>query len=316
MLDRRVVAIVAGLFLGLGASLLVLRFAGVSPRSLVGRVAGREPTTVRDLHERDDSIGYVLLPNASFRHRTSEFDVQYNVDADGGRRVPGAGTGPRVDVYGDSWTFGHGVDDDETWAARLQEEWPDAVVRNRGVMGYGTVHAMLALERDLARDDPPALVLYGFNPIHVMRNHLRASHVGNVAGGRTPLYDVVDGTLEPRGLVGSEKAIPDGESGLLEDEWTRTSLFVTEMARMAAARGARFVVVVLEGPDRLEGWGAMSRRIVASAVAADVEVVDLSEAPDLVPAPERYFTDDHPNAAWHRATANAIAARVEPPAPR
>lgn len=317
MLGRRIVAITVGLLLGGAASVLVLYAAGVSPRALVERATtGRAPTTVHDLHERDDTIGYVLLPNASFRHETSEFDVDYHVDAGGGRRVPGTGAGLRVDVYGDSWTFGHGVEDVETYVSRLQERWPDASVRNRGVMGYGTVHAMLALERDLARDGSPALVLYGFHPIHVMRNHLRASHVTNVAGGRTPRYDIVDGALVPRGLVGLEKAIPDDDGDLLEEEWARTRLFVAEMARMAEARGARFVVVSLEGPDRLEGWDAMSRRMAKAAAADRVEVVDLNEVPDVVPATERYFADDHPNAAWHRATGDAIAARVAPPAPR
>lgn len=310
---RHVFAVGLGVVAGCAASLLVLRWAGVEPSVLLRRAAGRPATLVEGLHQPDPSIGYALIPGASFRHRTPEFDVTYHVGEDGGRRVDGGRrAAPRVDVYGDSWTFGHGVEDDETFAAGLQSAWPTQHVRNRGVMGYGTVHAMLALERDLERDGPPALVIYAFNPIHVLRNHLRRSHVENVAGGRTPHYVVVEGRLEARGLVGAAGALDENAPGLIDAEWMRTELFVANMARLADGAGARFVVVLLDGPRRLAGWDEASTRLGRALEAAGIEVVDLNRPEDPSGVGRHYFSDDHPTAVWNRTMADAIAKALAP----
>lgn len=307
MRARHVVAIAFGLALGGIASGVALWWAGVEPSALFSRAGGRPVTTILGMHRLDPELGYELLPGAVLRHQTSEFDVEYQIEPDGGRRVPGGDPdGPRIDIYGDSWTFGHGVADDETYAAELQRRRPESRVRNRGVMGYGTVHAMLALERDLERDGAPDVVVYGFNPIHVMRNHLRDGHLRNVAGGRTPAYDVVRGRLVPLGLVGPEAAIESGTLGLAHAERVRTRLFVREMARLARRAGARFVLVLLDGPDRISGWDERSQELEEALGKHLVEVHDLTRTPDEAPASEHYFEDDHPTAPWHAKTGAAI----------
>lgn len=321
MRGRYIAAIVLGLALGGATSFGLLWWFDVAAESLVRRLEPRPVTTILGMHRMDPQIGYELLPGAVLRHTTREFDVEYHIDGDGGRRVPGGDSGgPRVDVYGDSWTFGHGVADDETFAAVLQRRRPAWWVRNRGVMGYGTVHAMLSLERDLARDGPPDAIVYAFNPIHVIRNHLRDTHVKHVAGGRTPAYDVVKGRLHSRGLLGAEHAIPSGTPGLARAEITRTRLYLRRMAALARNAGVRFVVVLLDGPQRISGWNDSNERVAGLCRRNEIEFHDLTRRSNEAPDSEAYFDDDHPTASWHATTGAEIdgifAAESRPRGPR
>jgi hypothetical protein len=63
-------------------------------------------------------------------------------------RTPGK---PRVLLLGDSFVFGHGVEEDETVAAQLERFLPGCEVVNLGVTGYSTDQELLLLrERGLA----------------------------------------------------------------------------------------------------------------------------------------------------------------------
>ena len=72
-------------------------------------------------------------------------------------------------VVGCSFTFGWGVSDEETFAARLQERLPLQVV-NHGVTGYGTYQSLLLLERLLAEGPVPSRILYAYADGHELRN--------------------------------------------------------------------------------------------------------------------------------------------------
>jgi hypothetical protein len=78
---------------------------------------------------------------------------------------------PRIVVVGGSFTQGWAVSDAETFAWRLQREFPDFAVENFGTAGYGTYQSLLALEAELARAAPPvAAAVYGFADFHEKRN--------------------------------------------------------------------------------------------------------------------------------------------------
>lgn len=68
----------------------------------------------------------------------------------------------RLVFVGDSYTFGQGVADDETFAARCQQRLgPGWEVLNFAVPGYGTDQQLLCYER-VARDYAPDVVVLGF----------------------------------------------------------------------------------------------------------------------------------------------------------
>lgn len=72
----------------------------------------------------------------------------------------GAGT-RRIVTLGDSFTWGFGVGDDETYSARLEALLPATEVINLGVNGYGTDQQVLAWERE-GVSYRPDLVVLGF----------------------------------------------------------------------------------------------------------------------------------------------------------
>lgn len=67
--------------------------------------------------------------------------------------------GERIWLFGDSNMEGWGINDDETFAWRLQERRPDYVFVNFGVAAYSTLHSLLAFEEAIESWDPPKAVL-------------------------------------------------------------------------------------------------------------------------------------------------------------
>lgn len=86
----------------------------------------------------DSRLGWKHRPGGS----TTFDDWSIHIAADGSRVTPEIGT-PRIAVFGDSFAEGSEVDDDQTWAALLQNRL-EAKVAARGVSGYGPDQAALA----------------------------------------------------------------------------------------------------------------------------------------------------------------------------
>lgn len=76
---------------------------------------------------------------STFRHHSSEFDLTVKVNNLGfrGPNTTLQNKGRRVAVMGDSFTFGWGVEDDETWVYLLGEAFPDVEFLN---LGRGGTH--------------------------------------------------------------------------------------------------------------------------------------------------------------------------------
>jgi hypothetical protein len=77
----------------------------------------------------------------------------------------------RILFFGDSFTFGDEVSDDETYCHYLQQAIPQAEVINMGVHGYGH-DQMLILLKDVGLNLAPDLVVLGFVDADTYRNTL------------------------------------------------------------------------------------------------------------------------------------------------
>ena len=93
-------------------------------------------------------------------------------DAQGFRRTRAALTpapaGPRVALYGCSFTWGWAVDDERAFAWLLQGQNRDWDVRNYGCGGHGTTQNLLLLREHLA-SNPPAMVVFNYFNGHLER---------------------------------------------------------------------------------------------------------------------------------------------------
>lgn len=150
----------------------------------------------------DPEAGKVaLVANTVARHRTEEFDFAVRINARGlrdrdmpYRKPPGV---YRILVLGDSHTFGWGVDLEQTYAKRLEQELEPAAkaagfqrveALNAGVPGTGTAHQLYFLETEGWKYRPDAVVL-GFFFNDVNDNEL------------SPLYALENGHLVRRDPV-------------------------------------------------------------------------------------------------------------------
>jgi hypothetical protein len=80
-------------------------------------------------------------------------------------------SGRRLIAIGDSYTFGEGVDDDQTFAAGLERLLDNSEVLNLGVHGYGTDQQLLRLRIDGLKYRPDFVIL-GYYEDDISRNRL------------------------------------------------------------------------------------------------------------------------------------------------
>ena len=150
--------------------------------------------------QEDTGIGYHRLTPA-FRGKVQTGETTYSVTTNsagmrGGELAPRERVGWRILGLGDSFTFGIGIEDEQTYLRQLEQllngaRGPQALpaeVLNGGVPGYGTIHELRYLEQ-IGLRYAPDLVLLGF-------------YEGNdVSDNRGPSQHVVKGVLVPEGRI-------------------------------------------------------------------------------------------------------------------
>lgn len=241
-------------------------------------------------------------PNSRAYHRhRPDFSVWYRFDHEGWRSPP-APAQPRgwVLFLGCSFTFGHGVSDDETYVACLaRDAWPDYQLRSKAYGGSGTVLAHRILVDELARADRPAAVVYGWIEDHRRRN-FRQRPEGDWLGRLAPRLEHSPEAEELRALKDqwlaqgpqSEVEIDDPLSGAI------SQALIGDMARRCREAGVTFYWVALpKGP-----FAPAANELPDLAPPRGVELIDVRGVS------QSYFRHDpHPTPAWHAAVARAIA---------
>jgi hypothetical protein len=253
------------------------------------------------------------------------YEVTYTLDTHGHRLTEGGG--PDADTYlffGDSFTYGEAVADDETYPARFSEAAGHRfTVVNLGFHGYGPNHMLRQLEEG-ATD---ALVTGKVRRVYYS---LIGDHANRVVGARRfmvrgPRYvldaggqpvfagrfiDHLDGRLcDLAELAGG---LPERLRNLI---WTarypqamRADLVAAILARSQALitekYGAELVVLVWDGTAASTLEPAITRRGIRTIHVSDL--IGDPESPELQTLPK---VDNHPNAEADRRLGRALAAR-------
>ncbi len=128
-------------------------------------------------HQYSPTRGWSIAPNQRDVHcMPTQPDKYLNTNSHGlrGRRefdyARSAGH-KRILVFGDSFTFGEEVSDNETYLAYLAEQFPEAEILNFGVRGYGYGQMLLYLKEEGVKYHPD-LVLLAFNKLDLSRDRL------------------------------------------------------------------------------------------------------------------------------------------------
>lgn len=236
--------------------------------------------------QRSATLGWTNRPSVSYRHGEPEFVMEARHDSHGfrGAETPDAKPAGRVRVLalGDSFTYGIGVAEAETFCARLAAAEPRLEVVNTGVEGYGTAQQWLLFRETGARLRPDVVLLCYFwndlanNMKRIEPLGLRLGADGSVA--HTPPPPVAQKPEEARGgggaLHGSYayRYLRDGWKTLwlrmksaagadledpdrllpeqVEEAWRWQEALLAALARDVSASGARFAVVVI--PDQVQ----------------------------------------------------------------
>ena len=252
---------------------------------------------------QDERYGHDHIAGSSGRHRSSDFDVTYNIGENRERRSPQVKRARGSILFlGGSCTFGHGVDDDEPYPAILgREYWKQWGIQNRAVTGWGTSHAYMVLSDVLDSGNLPSGVIYGMIPHHLSRNYLRRSWLLGLAshGMRHPHFERRDGALVFEGLVNVEQSKPDGPE-VRQKEIELTTAFISSMHQRCREKGIPFVVVLL---PRISSSDAWPPSVIKSLYGSGIAALDLTEL-----QLHTFPNDGHPNPTDHRRIAAAIAA--------
>lgn len=242
--------------------------------------------------ESDSRFGFAHIANSSGKHETSDFSARYTIGDEKNRHIP---TTPnalgRVLFLGGSFTFGHGVNDDENYPYLLSTHLGRWQIVNKAVMGWGTSHAYMALSMEVESAHPPAMVVYAMIPHHIKRNYIRKSWVRTLNRSQ-PHFEIVDGKPVFQGIVNVTDSV-DNLPEVHETEIALTSAFLVEMKKLCETRQIPFIVVLIRGN--------IPYAINRSLIENDVEVLDLTEIKI-----EGFKTDRHPNRQDHEELAEAI----------
>jgi hypothetical protein len=142
-----------------------LRLApGVMPEEAQLRLRWQEDrrdipsVTIPDVH-----LGFRYPPHA--RNTISRPDLQftYTTNGQGFRGQAEWPSTAEIVVVGDSWVFGYGVNDDETWISRLAARLSKSTVVNLGLIGAGPAQ-YLRVYRTYGVPLEPRLVIVGLFP--------------------------------------------------------------------------------------------------------------------------------------------------------
>lgn len=158
----------------------------------------------------DEHLGWKLARSWSGRHERSEYRVSYHTDRQGFRVSDGTDRGSiatRWAVLGDSFSFGLGVNDNETFTAVMNREAADKHFINYAVPGYSTDQQWLLLQQnpEIRRARRLLVVVYlGNDPFdNVLAFPLQARHA-------KPYVELENGKLrvrnQPVPLIGKPQA--------------------------------------------------------------------------------------------------------------
>jgi hypothetical protein len=167
----------------------------------------------------DPELGWTIMPNGrSELYRANGQGIRSDSDY---AALPPPGV-LRIAAFGDSFTHGTDVSNEDTWPAIVEDLSPQTEALNFGVGAYGLDQALLRYRRD-GRTFRPHVVLIGFLSENINRSVsvFRPFYVPRTGA---PLakprfrFDGAEFVLQPNPLPtrGSYRALIDGEAGIVE----------------------------------------------------------------------------------------------------
>lgn len=197
----------------------------------------------------------------------------------------------RLICSGDSFTFGYGVDNSETWCSRLESEDPTLETVNMAVVGYGVDQMYLRFRRDAESLD------YQVHVVAFIEHDFKRMGPVRLLGADKPRLAIWDGKLSVENtpvpkrwytpgwwlraaraaselgtseLFSRLRPSPREETGAEADSviWETAQLVFDDLLRLSTRKGAELVLVYLPSqPDfdlRTSAWRQAVREFAAA----------------------------------------------------
>jgi hypothetical protein len=285
-----------------------------------------QESTPNPFLRNDDEFGYTANPGVYthvYRRRPKgsaapweRFPVKVTMNDDGSRwtgRAPRAGV-PDVYLLGDSYVFGSGVNDEQTFAYLLQAALPQVDVRLFALGGYSTVQAwrrIAKLKDGITADDA---IVIGYADFYDVRNVAAPSRMKKVDEARKsqrtlrPLGASLKADLDDGGAIRMSLVSEDcGNNGGYCEGPDPAPRYMGRVSAalingIAAMTPAKVYLLYLSGP---------ADNPVLKQIDARIEIIS------VLPADFDYFINDdvegfdpHPGPYWHYAVASRLIDRL------
>jgi hypothetical protein len=274
--------------------------------------------------------GYGPLPTAGvyqWRKLTKDgdviYDVTYSIGEDGYRRA--GRSGPfNYYLYGGSYVFGEGLDDDETLSHFL---WADhsMAAKNVGVHGYGLQQALYNITHGIT-------AVKGVNILVTAPWHSLRSACKPLYSLGTPRYVNVNGFAQLDGVCsGSGKSILlkvlarskvyelvrtvfMNQNEIRDEDVELYLAIIRSIARETRVNGSKLIVALIKATDdQLEHTKYTNESLFDELAKIGDVVIDATLSADRESLPSRYFIhelDQHPSALANRERAGLIAGAI------
>lgn len=192
---RKAVYIIFILFIYIFLLEIFLRIIGFSPVVFNQKVICKPKIAYST-----DSLG-IKLKSGNYKININdcvEYNATHNME---GRRITSRTpvvSKDKIFIFGCSFTYGVGVNDNETYPFLLQNLLQNYKVDNFAIPGSGMVHSYLKLKKNLEKGERPKIVVVSYATFYEERNQLTRSF-------ESKLYD---GVKQQDGFVDSEYYYP------------------------------------------------------------------------------------------------------------
>lgn len=144
---------------------------------------------------------YVFRYSGMRQGRVEHLDAVVTINTDGTRFTGNAPADParRIFVLGDSYVFGDGVNDQQTFAFLLQTAFPDSVVHLHALAGYSWANALVTMQRIKDRIRPGDIVVLGYALFYKERHVAAPSRLRSIRDWMASTFPEVE--LDPKDRV-------------------------------------------------------------------------------------------------------------------
>ncbi len=322
-----VLALFEGLFYALVRHPDLLKRCPQKIRNTIGYLYANERNTIQfdpACARYDNGLGYTLKPGVcTFSGR--EFTNEYRINRLGVRDDEKSLNHPEIIVVGDSFAMGWGVNQDETFAQRLEQK-SGITVLNTAISSYGTAREMMILKR-VPTDRLRWLVIqYCGNDLEENRSfYLRGNRLETMSPEEYRRYadlNLRSQTYFPGKYLWMKigKKINEfrrtrgaAEKPLDKDE---IDLFINAIVQSGLdLRQTKLIVFIMNGrnPDDNRAFPeALKKRIASNgypSYIAEMAVLDFSKT---LNNDHFYVLDDHLNSRGHDLVADALLHIIKP----